>query len=57
MMVVDLGSRTTKAILLERRGELLALSRFALLDAPVSDKRISTELLAEHLRSVAQALA
>ena len=56
IMVVDLGSRTTKAILLERRGELLALSRFALLDTPIYEKKISTELLADHLRSVAQAL-
>jgi len=56
MMVVDLGGRTTKAILLERRGELLALSRFAMLDTPIYEKKISTELLADHLRSVAQAL-
>jgi type IV pilus assembly protein PilM len=56
IMVVDLGERTTKGILLERRGELLALSRFALLDTPVHEKKLSTELLAEHLRSVAQAL-
>ena len=55
-MVVDLGARTTKAILLERRGELLALSRFALLDTPIYEKKISTELLADHLRAVAQAL-
>jgi type IV pilus assembly protein PilM len=56
MMVVDLGGRTTKAILLERRGEVLALTRFVLLDAPIYEKKISTELLAEHLRAVAQAL-
>ena len=56
IMVVDLGSRTTKAILLERRGELLALTRFALLDTPIYEKKISTELLADHLRSVAKAL-
>jgi type IV pilus assembly protein PilM len=56
MIAVDLGSRTTKAVLLERRGEVLALSRFALLDAPVFEKRLSTELLAEHLRTVAQTL-
>jgi type IV pilus assembly protein PilM len=41
---------------LERRGELLALSRFALLDTPIYEKKISTELLADHLRSVARAL-
>jgi type IV pilus assembly protein PilM len=56
MMVVDLGGRTTKAVVLERRGEVLALTRFALLDAPIYEKKISTELLAEHLRAVAQAL-
>ena len=35
MISVDLGSRTTKAVLLERRGEVLALTRYALLDAPI----------------------
>jgi len=55
-MAVDLGTRTTKAVLLERRGETLALSRFALLDAPIYDKKFSPELLTDHLRSVAGAL-
>jgi len=56
MMVVDLGNRTTKAILLERRGEMLALSRYALLDAPIYDKKLSVDLLSDHLRSVVEAL-
>jgi type IV pilus assembly protein PilM len=56
MIAVDLGARTTKAVLLEQRGEVLALCRYALLDAPISDKKISPELLADHLRSVAEAL-
>ncbi len=56
MMVVDLGDRTTKAVLLERRGDVLALTRFALLDTPIYEKKISTELLTEHLQSVAEAL-
>jgi type IV pilus assembly protein PilM len=56
MMVVDLGDRTTKAVLLERRGELLALTRYALLDTPIYERKISTELLTEHLQSVAEAL-
>ena len=56
MMVVDLGDRTTKAVLLERRGELLALTRFVLLDTPIYEKKISAELLTEHLQSVAEAL-
>jgi Tfp pilus assembly PilM family ATPase len=56
MMAVDLGARTTKAVLIERRGEVLALSRYALLDAPIYDKKLSPELLSEHLHSVAEAL-
>jgi type IV pilus assembly protein PilM len=56
MISVDLGSRTTKAVLLERRGEIIALTRYALLDAPIFEKKISVELLADHLRAVAEAL-
>jgi len=53
---VDLGSRTTKAVLLERRGDGFALTRFAVLDAPIYDKKISPEQLADHLHAVADAL-
>jgi len=56
MIAVDLGSRTTKAVLLERRGEVMALTRYALVDAPIFEKKISPELLGDHLRSVADAL-
>ncbi len=56
IIAVDLGSRTTKAVLLERRGEILALCRYALLDAPIYDKKMSPELLSTHLHSVAEAL-
>ena len=56
IMAVDLGTRTTKAVLMERRGEALALTSYALMDAPIFDKTLSPELLADHLRSVAAAL-
>src|SRR5271170_6148501 len=56
MISVDLGARTTKAVLLEQRGEVWALTRYALLDAPIFDKKISPELLAEHLKAVVQTL-
>ncbi len=56
MISVDLGSRTTKAVLLERRGDVIALTRYALLDAPIVEKKISVEQLTEHLRSVVAAL-
>lgn len=56
MISIDLGSRTTKAALFERRGEILALTRYALLDAPLFEKKMSAELLGDHLKSVAEAL-
>lgn len=56
MMAVDLGSRITKAVHLQRCGEGYALCGFALLDAPIFEKTLSVELLAEHLKAVAQLL-
>jgi len=56
MIAVDLGNRTTKAALFERRGEILALTRYALLDAPIFEKKMSPELLGDHLKAVADAL-
>src|SRR5271154_384050 len=55
MLAIDLGSRTTKAVQVQRRGNDFTLSRYVLLDAPVYDKTLSVELLTEHLKSVAQA--
>jgi type IV pilus assembly protein PilM len=56
MLAVDLGSRTTKAIHLQRRGQGFALCGYALLDAPIFDKMLPADLLTEHLKAVAQAL-
>ena len=56
MVSVDLGSRITKAVLLEQRGGAWALTGYALLDAPLFEKKISPELLTEHLRAVVEAL-
>jgi type IV pilus assembly protein PilM len=56
VVAVDLGGRTTKAVHLQRRGEKLALLNYALIEAPATDKAPTPELLAEHLRSVHQAL-
>lgn len=56
MVAVDLGSRNTKAVYLQRQGDALVLNRFAVLDAPIFEKSLSPELLSEHLRAVAQAL-
>lgn len=56
IIAVDLGSRTTKAVHLCRRGDTFALTRYVLLDAPIFDKNMSADMLTEHLRAVSQAL-
>ncbi len=56
VLAVDLGSRTTKAVQIHRRGDSYVLSRYAVLDAPIFERSMSPEMLTEHLRAVTQAL-
>jgi type IV pilus assembly protein PilM len=56
VFAVDLGSRTTKAVLLERKDNTFSLARFAVQDAPVYDKAMPHGLLTEHLRSITAAI-
>ena len=56
IVAVDLGSRTTKAVYLQRKGDSYALSRYTIQDAPIYEKNISPDLLSEHLKSVMHAL-
>lgn len=56
VMAIDLGGRTTKAVNLMRKPEGYVLCSFALLDAPIYEKALSADLLAEHLKNVCQVL-
>src|SRR4051812_7732292 len=56
ILAVDLGSRTTKAVHVQRRGEGYALCGYAMVDAPIFEKSLSAELLSEHLKNINQAL-
>ncbi len=56
MVGIDLGGRTTKAVLLQQREGRYFLNRYAVLDAPIYEKSLSVELLTEHLKAVCQAL-
>jgi type IV pilus assembly protein PilM len=56
VVVIDMGQRTTKAVYIQRKGQQFELLQYAVQDAPVYEKGLSPELLAEHLKSVAQAL-
>ncbi|MGP8198696.1 MAG: pilus assembly protein PilM [Limisphaerales bacterium] len=56
VLAMDLGTRTTKAVLLNRSDRGLSLARFAVQDAPIYDKAMPQGLLAEHLRNMVEAL-
>lgn len=56
IMAVDLGSRTTKAVHVARRGQGFALCGYTLLDAPIYEKNLPPDLLSEHLKTVHQIL-
>jgi type IV pilus assembly protein PilM len=56
LLSIDLGGRTTKAVNLQRKGDGFVLSRYALLDAPIYERSLSAEVLAEHLKNVCQTL-
>ncbi|HXF11309.1 MAG TPA: pilus assembly protein PilM [Desulfuromonadaceae bacterium] len=56
VIAVDLGARTSKAVLIERRGEVLALLRYALADAPIYGKKFTPEALTTHLQELVNVL-
>jgi type IV pilus assembly protein PilM len=56
VVAVDLGSRITKAVHLQRRSEGFALCHYTLLDAPIHDKSLSPDSLAEHLKALVEAM-
>ncbi len=56
ILAIDLGTRTTKAVLLDRVDKGLSLARFVVQDAPIYDKALPQGLLTEHLRNVVEAL-
>lgn len=55
LLSVDLGGRTTKAALMQRKGEVYSLCGYTVMDAPIYEKHISADLLSEHLKNIAQA--
>lgn len=55
-LAIDLGQRSTKAVLIQRKGTGLELVQYALQDAPVFERGMTPELLGEHLRKVLAAV-
>lgn len=56
IIAIDLGGRSTKAIHIQRRGDTYTLLRYCVIDAPIYEKSLSVELLAEHLKAIHTAL-
>jgi type IV pilus assembly protein PilM len=56
IIAIDLGGRTSKAVHLIRKGDGYALARYVIMDAPIYEKSLSVDLLAEHLKALCQAL-
>ena len=54
VVAIDLGGRTTKAVLIQRRNDGFSLTRYAVLDAPIYEKTLSVDLLTEHLKNINQ---
>jgi Tfp pilus assembly PilM family ATPase len=56
VVAIELGTRSTKAVHIERRGQIFALASFVVAEAPRYEKGFSKELLVEHFRALAPAL-
>ncbi len=52
IIAIDLGGRSTKAVHLQRKGDSYSLLRYCVMDAPIYEKNLSVELLADHLKAV-----
>ena len=56
IIAIDLGGRSTKAVHLQRKGDVYTLLRYCVMDAPIYEKTLSVPLLTEHLKAIHQTL-
>jgi len=56
IVAIDLGTRNTKAVYVTRKGDTLTLASYTIMDAPVYDRALSAEVLADHLKAVMESL-
>ncbi len=54
IVAIDIGTRTSKAVWLQKKDAGFELTHYAVQDAPISEKSPSVELLAEHLKQLTQ---
>lgn len=56
IVAIDLGGRTTKAVHVQRRGEMFSLVNYAVLDTPIFEKNYNPDVLADHLKNAARSV-
>jgi type IV pilus assembly protein PilM len=56
IVAVDLGGRHTKAVHVQNKGDQLRLIGYTIQDSPNEQSTFSTDVMAEHLKSVSRAL-
>jgi type IV pilus assembly protein PilM len=56
IIAVDLGGRSTKAVHMQRKGDIFSIHRFCVMDAPIYEKTLSVDMLADHLKAICLSL-
>lgn len=56
IIAVDLGGRSTKAVHMQRKGDIFTILRYCVMDAPIFEKSLSVDMLADHLKVIYQSL-
>jgi type IV pilus assembly protein PilM len=56
IIAIDLGTKTTKAVVVARSGEDYSLRNYVLMEAPSAEKAFSRSVWADHVRKVGKAL-
>jgi len=57
IIAIDLGSRSTKAVHLQRRGDRFVLTEFVIIDAASHEKPVAPDVLGEHLKEISRRLS
>ena len=52
VIAIDLGGRSTKAVHLQRKGDVYTLLRYCVIDAPIYEKSLSVDVLTEHVHRI-----
>jgi type IV pilus assembly protein PilM len=56
IIAIDLGTKTTKAVLVRRKGDEYFLRNYVLMEAPSLEKAFSRSVWADHMRKIGRAL-